>query len=94
MLCKLDIDYSQLPMTYKRRHSGEEMLYFVEFCIVLRFGLTELEAMVSWKENVSPLFVLLYPLYLRNVAGRVLNDGVPRRLYTIPAMTPKAESSV
>ena len=71
MLCQLEVDYSRLPVTYKRWHSGEGMFYFVEFYIVLRFGLTELEAMVSWKENVSPFFVLLYSFCLQNVAGRV-----------------------
>jgi len=83
MLCTLDVDFSQLPMTYQRKVSGKGMYYRVEFDIVLLFGLTELEAMVAWQENVGPFFVLLYPFYLQKVVGRVWNDGVQRRLYMI-----------
>ena len=70
-------------MSYKRKVSGEGMYYRVKFAIVLLFGLTELEAMVAWKENVGPFFVLLYAFCLQNVVGRVLNDRVRRRLYMI-----------
>jgi len=70
-------------MLYQRKVSGEGMFYRVDFDIVLLFGLTELEAMVAWKENVGPFFVLLYPFCLQNIVGRVLNDRVQRRLYMI-----------
>ena len=53
-LCTLQVDCARLPMTYQRKVSGEGMYYRVDLDIVLLFGLIELEAMVAWKENVSP----------------------------------------
>jgi len=56
-LCKVAVDLSRLPVTCKRKVSGEGTYYNVEYDIVLLFGLTELQAMVAWKENVSPVLV-------------------------------------
>jgi len=83
-LCTLEVDISQLPMSYYSKYSGEGTFYRVDYDIVLLFGLTELQAMVAWKENVGPFFALLHPFCLQNVVGRVLNDGVQRGLYTNP----------
>jgi len=85
MLCTLEVDISRLPMSCRRKLSGEGVFYRIDYDIVLLFGLTELKAMLAWKENVSPFLVFWHPFCLQNaVTDRVLNDGVQHRLYTIP----------
>jgi len=91
-LCTLEVDISQLPMSYHSKYSGEGTFYRVDYDIVLLFGLTELQAMVAWKENVGHFFALSHPFCLQNIAGRAWNEGVQRRLYTNPisrTITPK-----
>ena len=57
MLCTLEVDISQLPMTYERKVSGGGMYYRAQYDIVLLFGLTELQAMGSLLHfTVSILF--------------------------------------
>jgi len=68
-LCTLEVDFSQLPVIYQRKVSGEGMYYRIDYDIVLLFGLTELKAMVAWKENVGPFSILLYPFLRRLLAG-------------------------
>jgi len=63
-LCTLEIDLSQLPMSRQRKFSGEGRFYRIKYDVVLLFGLTEFKAMVTWKENVGPFFVSLYPFCL------------------------------
>jgi len=93
-LCTLEVDLSRLPVTCERKVSGEGMYYRVDYDIVLLFGVTELQAMLAWTENVGLFFDLLYPFCLQNVVGRVLNDGVQRRSYMIPTMILNARCSV
>ena len=57
MLCTLEVDISRLPMSCRRKLSGEGVFYRIDYDIVLLFGLTELKAMLAWKENVSPFLV-------------------------------------
>jgi hypothetical protein len=57
-LCTLEVDISQLPASVRNRPSEEGTYYYhVHYDIVLLFGLTELEAMVAWKENVGPVLL-------------------------------------
>ena len=56
MLCTIEADLSQAPM-YKvqpKNAKGKEVCY-VDYDIILLFGMTELKAQVAWKENVSRL---------------------------------------
>jgi hypothetical protein len=57
-LCTIEVDLSHLPLLPRSNVSGETF-YRLSFDTVLLFGLTELEAVVAWKENVRPLLVLL-----------------------------------
>jgi len=54
-LCYVEVDTSNIksPPIFSR-HSSENY-YKVDFEVVFSFGLTELKAYVSWKENVSPI---------------------------------------
>jgi len=79
--CVIEADLSHLPLSRLRKYSGEGHFYRCEYEIVLRFGLTELKAMIAWRENVSLLLVYCIPCIYRVV--RVLNDGAQRRLFTI-----------
>jgi hypothetical protein len=81
-LCKLEVDLSQLPASLRNKASGKGTYYHVNYDIVLLFGLTELEAVVAWKENVGPLLVLLHPFHLqcfqgveRRSAARIIYDS-------------------
>jgi hypothetical protein len=56
-LCTIEVDLSQLPLSPRLRSSGQGIFYHVDYDIVLLFGLTELKAMVAWKENVGPVLV-------------------------------------
>ena len=56
-LCTLEVDFSRLPISKERKASGQGTYYRLKYDIVLQFGLTELNAMVAWKENVSPFFL-------------------------------------
>jgi len=55
----------------RNRPSGGGAYYRVNCGIVLLFGLTELEAVAAWRENVGPLrlFFLLHPFYLWRCQG-------------------------
>jgi len=56
--------------------TGDGVFYSCDFDVVLVFGLTELKAMVAWKENVGLLLIFLPPFLLQNVVGRVSNTAV------------------
>jgi hypothetical protein len=58
-LCTIEVNLSHLPLSPQSNLSGEGTFYYLSFDTVLLFGLTELEAVVTWKENVRPLLVLL-----------------------------------
>ena len=79
-LCTIKMDLSHLPLPPLTKSSGEGIYYRIDYDVILLFGLTELEAMVAWKENVSRVLVL-FPILTSVVRG--LNNGVQRRLYTI-----------
>jgi hypothetical protein len=49
------MDLSYLPLSPRRKYSGKGTYYHLDYDIILLFGLTELEAMVAWKEEVGPL---------------------------------------
>jgi hypothetical protein len=59
-LCAIQIDLSHLPLLPLSKYSGGGTCYYFEYEIVLLFGLTELQAVVAWKENVGPPFVFLH----------------------------------
>ena len=54
------MDLSHLPLSPRAKHSGIGTFYLLEYEIVLLFGLTELEAMIAWKENVGPFLTLFH----------------------------------
>jgi len=56
-LCTIEVDLSYLPLSPQSNVFGQTF-YCLSFDTVLLFGLTELEAVVAWKENVRPLLVL------------------------------------
>jgi hypothetical protein len=79
-LCLIEADLSHLPLSRLRKYSGEGHFYRCEYEIVLLFGLTELKAMIAWKENVRLLLVFIASTLIHG-AVRELNDGVQRLLY-------------
>jgi hypothetical protein len=54
-LCTIEMDLSHLPLPPLSKPSGEGIYYRIDYEVILLFGLTELQAMVAWKENVSPI---------------------------------------
>jgi len=76
-LCTIDIDLSHLPLTPLSRPSGGGRYYRLDYDIVLLFGLTELKALVAWKQNVR--FSLIISLLL---SLNVFVQGVERRSET------------
>lgn len=50
-LCNIEADLSHLPLTPLRGSQGGTY-YRVDYDVVLLFGLTELKAMIAWKEEV------------------------------------------
>ena len=80
-LCTIEVDLSHLPLPPLSKPSGEGIYYHLDLDVILLFGLTELKAMVAWKESVSPVLVLLHPIFTTVV--RVLNDGVKQKSYMI-----------
>lgn len=51
-LCTIDIDLSRVPLTPRNKTSGGGTFFRLDYDIVLLFGLTELKALIVWKENV------------------------------------------
>jgi len=51
-LCTIDIDLSNLPLRPLSKPLGGRY-YRLDYDIVLLFGLTELKALIAWKQNVS-----------------------------------------
>lgn len=60
LLCTIEVDLSHLPLSLLSNHSGVVTFYCLDYEIVLLFGQTEVEAMLAWKEYVSPLLVLFH----------------------------------
>ena len=62
-LCTIKVDLSHLPLSPQAKYSGGGTCYYFKYNIVLLFGLTELQAVVAWKEDVGLLFIFLYPFF-------------------------------
>ena len=56
-LCTIEIDLSHLPLSPRSKASGGGNFYRLDYDIVLLFGLTELKAVIAWKQNVGFLLV-------------------------------------
>jgi hypothetical protein len=69
-LCTIEVDLSHLPLSPQSKRSGAGTIYCIDYDIVLLFGLTELQAMLAWKENVGPLSPLYCIVFLTRFPGR------------------------
>ena len=54
-LCTIEADLSRSPILTRPKATGKGSFYRVDFDVILLFGMTELQAQVAWKENVSCL---------------------------------------
>jgi hypothetical protein len=82
-LCTIEIDLSHLPLSFRPKYFGRGSFYRLEYDIILLFGLTELKAMVAWKQDVGLLlFFVAFFIYIWCVA-RVWSDGAQRKSYII-----------
>ena len=45
------------------KFTGKGSYYRVDYDVILLFGVTELQAQIAWKENVSILRMLFNPTY-------------------------------
>jgi hypothetical protein len=68
-LCTIEVDLSHLPLSPQPKYSGQGVVYYVNFDIVLLFGLTEFKAAVAWKENVGLLIVHWINFYYQACPG-------------------------
>ena len=84
-LCTIETDLSYLPLSPRLKSSGEGTYYGLEYDVILLFGLTELEAMIAWKEEVGPHLVLSHTSLFtkccqgveRRSAARIIYDPDP-----------------
>ena len=53
MLCTIEADLSPAPIRTSTKTSGDGIFYYVDFEVILLFGMTELQAQIAWEENVS-----------------------------------------
>ena len=58
MLCTIEADLSRAPIL---NHPTIKGSFFVEYSVILLFGMTEFKAQISWTENVSRLHMLFKP---------------------------------
>jgi len=86
-LCTLEVDISKLPMTLQRKISGEGTFYRIDYDIVLLFGLTELQAMVAWKENVGPVFALFASILFTECGWQGVERRSPAKIIYEPDLT-------
>ena len=56
-LCTIELDLSYIPLSPQPKDSGIGTYYHLDYEVILLFGLTELEAMVAWKEEVGLSFI-------------------------------------
>ena len=80
-LCKFEIDLSYLPLSPRSKSSGKGTYYHLDCDIILLFGLTELEAMVAWKEEVGPLLVLFHICLFTKCCQGVERGSAARIIY-------------
>ena len=52
-LCTIEADLSGVPMLSQPKATGTGTFYKIYYDLVLLFGMTELEAQLAWKANVS-----------------------------------------
>ena len=52
-LCTLEANLSRAPILTLPKTTGEGIFYRVIYDIILLFGMTEFQAQLAWKENVS-----------------------------------------
>lgn len=50
-LCTIEVDLSHLPLSPRFKASGSGSFFRLDYDIVLMFGLTELKAVIAWKQN-------------------------------------------
>ncbi|KIM40826.1 hypothetical protein M413DRAFT_27963 [Hebeloma cylindrosporum] len=50
-ICTIDIDLSNLPLTPLSKPFGGGRFYRLDYDVVLLFGLTEMKALIAWKQN-------------------------------------------
>jgi len=63
-LCKLEADISRVARQPRLKANGEKY-YSISFDVVMKFGLTELQAHLRWMEEVKEtLFFLIKSLIL------------------------------
>jgi len=80
-LCTIQVDLSHLPLSPQPKFSGRGTCYYFEYDIVLLFGLTELQAMVAWKEDVGLPFVLLHLFVFTECCQGVERQSQARIIY-------------
>jgi len=90
MLCTLEVDFSQLPISKERRASGKGMYYRVDYDVVMLFGLTELKCMIAWKENVCAFFVLLLPFLFTQYCWQGVERRSPAKIIYDPNNDPSS----
>ena len=61
MLCTIEADLSKAPIVTHPKTTGDGSYYYVNFEIILLFGMTELQSQVAWMENVSGPHMLFDP---------------------------------
>ena len=59
MLCTIEADLSRVRLFPRPKASGQGNFYRVDYDIILLFGLTELNAQIAWKEDVSDFLVVV-----------------------------------
>jgi hypothetical protein len=62
-LCTIEVDLSHLPLS-PRSKSGGGSFYRLDYDIVLMFGLTELKAVIAWKQNVGLCLDFIASLFI------------------------------
>jgi len=74
-ICHLHADISHLPKIPQINPFGQ-IFHKMEMSVILLFGLTELQAQLSWIEDVS-IFLPIIPVFMLNSAplSRVLSIG-------------------
>jgi hypothetical protein len=56
ILCYVEADISHINFPPRLSPHKSAVYYKADYDVIFSFGLTELKACLSWKENVSPIF--------------------------------------
>ena len=73
-LCTIEADLSLAPILTLPKVTGEGSYYSVDLEIVLLFGMTELQAQLAWKENVSCLHMFYIPIDIGLILRAVFRE--------------------